>query len=204
MENDNEGARGKDTVSDEEWARVLGEAPEGIATATNGSQQGKADNLSMAKGTGGAGGTDEAEDSYKVGYGRPPKYTRFSKGRSGNAKGRPKGVRNFQTDVKETLQAPVRLTNDGKPLTVSTQQAALLRLREKALQGDARALDRLLALAQTHNGEELAETTADTLKPSDEAILENYLASLADSPAGPDGGDGTAPRGDDERGLDDE
>ena len=34
---------------------------------------------------------------------------------------------------------------------MSTQEAALLRLREMALKGDARALDRLLALAQIFN-----------------------------------------------------
>ena len=34
---------------------------------------------------------------------------------------------------------------------MSTQEAALLRLREMALKGDARALDRLLALAQVFN-----------------------------------------------------
>ena len=31
---------------------------------------------------------------YEVGYGRPPKATRFRKGRSGNPRGRPKGARN--------------------------------------------------------------------------------------------------------------
>ena len=75
-------------------------------------------------------------------------------GRSGNSKGRPKGVRNFKTDVQTTLKAPVRVTHGGKPRNVSTQAAMLLRLREKALGGDGRALDRLLGLAQIYNNEE--------------------------------------------------
>ena len=55
-------------------------------------------------------------------------------------------MRNFRTDVQATLKTPVKVTREGKPRKVSTQEAALLRLREKALGGDARALDRLLGL----------------------------------------------------------
>ena len=114
-----------------------------------------------------------SNDDYEVGYGKPPKHTQFTKSRSGNPKGRPKGRRNFGTDVKRTLKAPVRLTKDGSPKTVSTQEAALLRLREKALKGDPRALDRLLALAQAYNDEEIAEAVAN-LDQTDAEILKAY------------------------------
>ena len=83
-----------------------------------------------------------------------PAY-RFKSGQSGYPKGRPKGVRNFKTDVKATLKAPVKLTRDGKPRKVSTQEAMLLRLREKALSGDPRARSAVYRLAQTYNNEEL-------------------------------------------------
>ena len=96
------------------------------------------------------------DESDKVGYGKPPLHSRFTRGQSGNPKGRPKGVRNFKTDVKATLEAPVKVTREGKPRKVSTQEAMLLRLREKALSGDSRALDRLIQLAQTYNEDELA------------------------------------------------
>ena len=82
------------------------------------------------------------------GRGKPPKAHQYPKGTSGNPKGRPKGSRNFSTDVKDTLKEPVRLTKGGKRKTVSTQHATLLRLREKALSGDARALDRMIDLAR--------------------------------------------------------
>ena len=121
-------------------------------------------------------------DDDEVGYGKTPKATRFKKGQSGNPKGRPKGSRNFKTDVKATLEAPVQLKEKGRVKTVSTQRAALLRLREKALSGNDRALDRLLELARTYNDENLAEATAGELAPSDQAILDDYLRRHGVSP----------------------
>jgi Family of unknown function (DUF5681) len=56
-----------------------------------------------------------------------------------------------QRNVRRTLQTPVKLNEQGKPRRVSTQEAALLRLREKALKGDARSLDLLLELARLFN-----------------------------------------------------
>jgi hypothetical protein len=124
----------------------------------------------------------QKSDDYDVGYGRPPVHSRFKPGQSGNSKGRPKGVRNFKTDVQTTLKASVRVTRGGKPRNVSTQEAALLRLREKALGGDARALDRLLALAQTFNNEEL--TAAASLSSYDASVLKIFEARVRSGAAG--------------------
>jgi len=115
---------------------------------------------------------------YEVGYGKPPKETRFKKGQSGNPKGRPRGSRNFKTDLLDTLKAPVQLKEKGRPKTVSTQQAALLRLREKALGGDARALDRLIDLARIHNDEDMAEAAAAALAPTDREIIEGFATRM--------------------------
>lgn len=80
--------------------------------------------------------------------------------------------------MKETLEEPIRVTHRGKARTVSTQHAALMRLKEKALGGDARALDRLLELARIYNDEEMAEaatkleaTDAEILAAHDEKVL---------------------------------
>jgi Family of unknown function (DUF5681) len=118
--------------------------------------------------------TDAAEPKEKIGYKRPPLHTRFQPGTSGNPRGRQKGVRNFAADVKRTLEIPVNLTENGKSKRVSTQEALMLRLREKALKGDARALETLLSLARTHN-EDLAGHAGDrSLAAEDQAILDAY------------------------------
>ena len=58
----------------------------------------------------------------KVGYKRPPVHTRFQKGRSGNPRGRQKGVRNFAADVKRSLEIPVTLNDQGRAKRVSTRR----------------------------------------------------------------------------------
>ena len=106
--------------------------------------------------------TDTSGGDKTVGYKRPPQHTRFQPGVSGNPRGRQKGVRNFAADVKRTLEIPVTLSENGKSKRVSTQEALILRLREKALKGDARALETLLSLARTHN-EDFAGHSRDRL-----------------------------------------
>ena len=48
------------------------------------------------------------------GYGKPPRHSQFKKGQSGNPQGRPKGSRNFSTDLKETLEKLIRITDQGE------------------------------------------------------------------------------------------
>jgi Family of unknown function (DUF5681) len=114
-----------------------------------------------------------------VGYKRPPQHGRFKPGQSGNPRGRQKGLRNLATDVKRMLQEPIKVTVGGKERRLSSQEAALKRLREMALKGDARALDRMLALAQWHNGDESSEAAGAPLEEEDQAILDDYVLERA-------------------------
>jgi hypothetical protein len=123
--------------------------------------------------------SENSEDDFKVGYKSPPQHSRFQPGSSGNPSGKQKAVRNLGSDVKRTLEVPVRLNEQGKARRVSTQEAALLRLREMALKGDARALDRLLALAQIFNNGAAIESLGDkTVAAEDQAILDAYAAEV--------------------------
>jgi Family of unknown function (DUF5681) len=114
-----------------------------------------------------------ADKSDKVGYGRPPVHSRFKPGQSGNPRGRPKGTLNFTTDLKRTLQAPVTLNDGRKTRRVTTQEAALLRLAEKALKGDPRALEKLVSLSATLSANN-AESPSKTTAADDQAILDRY------------------------------
>src|ERR1700674_2022 len=121
-------------------------------------------------------------DDIKVGYKRPPRHSRFQPGRSGNQRGKQKGVRNLGSDVKRTLEVPVRLHEQGKERRVSTQEAALLRLREKALKGDPRSLDRLLELAKVSNNSAVESVGDEALAAEDQAILDAYAEEVRSRP----------------------
>jgi hypothetical protein len=130
-------------------------------------------------------------DGYEIGYGRPPRHSQFRAGQSGNRAGRPKGVRNLMTDVRRTLKVPVKVKEDGRSRRISTQEGMLMLLREKALKGDGRSLDRLLELAVRFNNDPGAEAAQQVLPDDDRAILADYVAevtaAMAPSSAKPTG-----------------
>ncbi len=129
---------------------------------------------------------------YEIGKGKPPKATRFKPGQSGNPKGRPKGRKNFATEIKEVLKAPVPVTENGCTRKVTSTKATLMRLRKKALEGDGRSIDRLLELAHAQQAEEAAVEGERKLSAVEDEIFARYVVSQAGQ------------RDDDTEGTDDE
>lgn len=87
--------------------------------------------------------------TYVVGYGRPPKETRFEKGKSGNPGGKRKGtaMRSVEDLFHTALFSPVQVTENGKMRLVPGLEVAFMALIRRAAQGDPKALreiDRLL------------------------------------------------------------
>ena len=81
-----------------------------------------------------------SEREYEVGYGRPPKQTRFQKGRSGNGKGRPRGTSNLATILGRILERRVWVTMGGKKCSLTIREALVLRVSQGALSGDTRLI----------------------------------------------------------------
>jgi hypothetical protein len=80
------------------------------------------------------------KNEYRVGYGKPPEWSRYKKGQSGNPKGRPRKVKNLATMVKEILDEEVTLRRNGEPVArMSRKQATILSLANKAMSGDVKA-----------------------------------------------------------------
>jgi hypothetical protein len=110
-------------------------------------------------------------------------------------------VRNFAADVKRTLELPVTLNEKGRAKRVSTQEALVLRLREKALKGDARALETLLGLARTHNNDVAGERLdGQEMAPEDQAILDAFAEEVRSQTPG--AGDEPTPEAPAESGRD--
>jgi hypothetical protein len=115
-----------------------------------------------------------SDSSYDVGYGKPPKHSRFRKGASGNRKGRPKGKRNFVSVLAETLEEKIVIDDNGVPKTVTKLEAALKQLVNKAASGDLIALRQLTALARSAE-ERALEPTAKQLSDVDLEIMQRVL-----------------------------
>ena len=70
------------------------------------------------------------DDAYEVGYGRPPKETRWKKGQSGNPgpkKRRPAAVATVEI-IDRLFVKPVEIVENGVVRKVSTLEAILMRL----------------------------------------------------------------------------
>jgi hypothetical protein len=143
-------------------------------------------------------------DNYPVGYRRPPKNTRFAKGKSGNPKGRPKGLKNLKTYLDEEL-AEMITVREGAKLTKMTKGRALIKsLIARGLKGDARAareiivMDRSLDVSENQEGS--AELNADDIEVM-ETFLKNY--SKGQSATSRDGSLDGASKADDRAGKSD-
>jgi Family of unknown function (DUF5681) len=88
------------------------------------------------------------ENDNKVGYGKPPKETRFKKGQSGNPRGRPRATEDLKMLVGKVLDEKVVITEKGRSRTISMFEAVIKQLVRRSAQGDYRATRDLLELVQ--------------------------------------------------------
>ncbi len=117
--------------------------------------------------------------NYEIGYRKPPKHTRFTKGQSGNPKGRPKGTQNLRTDLSEELSELIRVREGDHEITVSKQRALLKTLTARALQGNTRAAQLVLDLVWRVIEREATPEPVAELTPEDQAILDDWFEANA-------------------------
>lgn len=111
-----------------------------------------------------------------IGYGNPPKATRFAKGKSGNPKGRPKGSRNTYKLLEDLLEEKIVLLQNGKEVRLSKKAAILLQAVNSAVKGDLKAIQQLFPHLLTVDAKIAErEQKVSSLKEDDMKILKQFI-----------------------------
>lgn len=129
-------------------------------------------------------------DGYEVGYGKTPKHTRFKPGRSGNPRGRPRRSRNLRTDLAEELRNRVTVREGGREMRVSKQRAMVKGLIAKAVQGDPRAIGKLVDLIERLFTVQEEHRPAAPLSAEERQVLDTLaqrFAAVTEAPGDPAG-----------------
>lgn len=80
---------------------------------------------------------------YEVGYGKPPRHTRFQPGQSGNPSGKRKPRPGLTERLDRILAEQVSVTEGGKSRRIAKEEVFLRQMVNKAIAGD-RQFGRLL------------------------------------------------------------
>ena len=120
-------------------------------------------------------------DPYEVGYQKPPEHTRFKKGESGNPKGRPKGSLSVAAELNKALNEVITVVVNGKHKRITKLTAAVTALVNRAIQGDARAMQQLLALGPLVG----MDIPGSTPGATDAAVMADLLKRLSLSDESP-------------------
>lgn len=122
--------------------------------------------------------SDDGEDDYEVGYGKPPKYTRFQKGRSGNPSGKRKGTESVKAVVMQVLDQRIPVRKNGKLTRVTNRRAIVLKELQLAQQGDRAARKTIFDLMFRYDQELADRPVEQDLDEEDSALLDRALARL--------------------------
>lgn len=125
--------------------------------------------------------SSQATRDYEVGYGKPPQHSQFKPGHSGNPKGRTKGVVSFLTLLKQALMERVVVIEEGKRTSITKRQAFTKGLVNRAVKGDARAVQQLLLLMPS--AESASAISPELQHAGDAAVLATLLKRLQSADA---------------------
>jgi hypothetical protein len=117
-------------------------------------------------------------DDYEVGYGKPPKQTRFAKGQSGNPRGRPKGAKNVANILAKTSRELVTVTKGGRIVKMCRLEAGLEQLANKAASGDLRAIRELMYWLRIYADAEQVSPPMLALDEKEKPVMTSILKRI--------------------------
>ena len=117
----------------------------------------------------------------QTGYGNPPMHTRFTKGRSGNPKGRPKGSQNLATILAKAGRQRVKVTENGRTRYITKFEASMLQLMNQAVSGDLKAIHELQLWTIAPEDPDQAALSQTVPREADEIVMANLLERIRNS-----------------------
>jgi hypothetical protein len=121
----------------------------------------------------------DRKDGYAVGYGRPPRRTRFKKGQSGNPRGRLKGTKNLGAVLMQALTETVVVTENGRRRKITKLEVMTKQLANKAATADLAAMKLLFGMIQLmEDRTEPAAADALEMGEEDQKVMKELYARL--------------------------
>ena len=126
-----------------------------------------------------------ADGSYEVGYGKPPRHTRFKKGRSGNPRGRPKGAKNLSTLFERELNERIMVTEAGRKRSLTKAEAFIKRLMNDGILGKPSAqrllMDYKRQLESAVSDADIGDQEGSAQRDVDRQVLDAFKRALLDA-----------------------
>jgi len=117
---------------------------------------------------------------YEVGYGKPPRHTRFKKGEaSANPRGRPR--KNLAALLVEGLNKKVVVGENGRRRKINVREAVVAQLINKSATNDLRATKMLLDVIKDAEKQAGAAPVPESPLPftaADEEVVEQLIERL--------------------------
>ena len=126
--------------------------------------------------------SDECSDAGEVGYGGPPKETRFVKRQSGNPSGKRKSTRSLRAELEKFFNTPIPVMESGRRRQLLPEVVAMKKLFSKAAGGDVQAMRLLFKIRHQYGGLDLVKLEHAQLDLSAAARKFDELCSRSDEP----------------------
>ena len=122
----------------------------------------------------------DEEHDHEVGYRKPPRHTRFTKGQSGNPRGRRPGTKNLKTLLSDALNEFVIVSENGGRRKITKREAIVTQLVNRSTSADFRAIKILLDMVRDIESQtEPASAETSPFNGADEKVIEQLKARFS-------------------------